>query len=151
MAKQKHPGLTNPEFKELGSYMRWIANEMGLRDWYLRLMHVPPEETDGKRDRRAAARIEITWGKKHADIYVCEDFKEFEPDRQRQFMVHELVHCHFDHLDALTDNQLRDHLGEIYWQAWHPAYWLMFENSIDAIAQAWAEKLPLIDWPKPKK
>jgi hypothetical protein len=122
---------------------------MGLRDWYIDLMYRPPEEKDGTPDTNAAARVEIPWGKRYVQVFICAEFMEYRPERQRQFVVHELLHCHFDHLDSLTQNELRDHVGEIYWQAWHPGFWLMFENTIDAIANAWAEKLPVISWPKP--
>lgn len=145
---RKHPGMTNAEFGVLGKYLRSMANEMGLRDWYFQLMHGPPINFDGSEDKSAGARIETFWGKRVAHVWVCSDFKELKPDRQRQFICHELVHCHVDHLDSLTDNKLRDHMGEQYWQGWHQGFYLSFENAIDAIAQAWADKLPLIKWPK---
>jgi hypothetical protein len=147
---RKHPNLTNEEFAVLGRYIRERADEMGLRDWQIDLMHGPPVNDDGTEDSSCAARIDIRWGKRLARVWVEREFKENPPERQRQFIIHELVHCHFDHLDSLTSGKLRDHVGEIYWQAWHPAYWLMFENAIDAIAYSWAEKMPLIQWPKSK-
>jgi len=150
MTKQKHPGMTNAEFRRLGEYVRWMADAMGLRDWYFNLKHSPPLRDDESVDKGAGARIEIYWGKRYADISVCEEFRTMRPDRQRQFICHELVHCHLDHLDSLTDNKLRDHMGEMHWQGWHMGFDLAFENAIDAIADAWARKLPLISWPKPK-
>src|SRR6187551_1392363 len=82
----KHPGMTNKEFTALGKYVRDVADEMGLRDWYFETMHGTPVRDDGSEDVGAGARIEITWGKRHARIWVCRDFRNMRPDRQRQFI-----------------------------------------------------------------
>lgn len=153
---QKHPGMTNADFEELGRYVRWMANDMGLRDWWFDLKWDVPRREDGAEHMDAGASIKPIYGKKLALLWFSRDFRDEPPDRQRVWVCHELLHCHFDTIDTLTSNELQTHLGEIYYQAWYPAMKLAIEHCINAIAEEWGPKMPMIDWPtareaKPKK
>jgi hypothetical protein len=136
--------MTEQEWTILGEYIRWVANEMGLRDWWIHLAKEPPEGED------ADASIFPTQGRKHAVIHVCRGFRELLPDVQRQVIVHELIHCHL----AAAEDVIRLDLcaTAILGQAVYDMTWSTFKRSVeyavDGMADAWAEKLPLIEWEK---
>lgn len=131
--------MTEREWTILGDYLRWMANEMGLRDWSFTL------------DRAAApddsnAEVWPCAGRKHATIKVCADFRELKPDEQRMSVVHELTHCHLvlatDCLRLDMEKALGEHMQRPLWEIFHR----LIEYGVDGIAVAWAEKMPLIDW-----
>lgn len=150
-AIKKHPGMTNTEFVALGNYIRMVGDKMGLRDWLFNLMHGLPQKPDGTDDPEAGAQCQPIWGKKVANIFVGHDFRQLSPERQRVFVCHELLHCHFDQIDSLVENDLHTHLGEIYYRAWKPGYTLATEHCVNAIAEEWAKTLPPIKWPSGRR
>ena len=130
--------------KALGAYIGRIADEIGLRDWDLRLLH----ETC---DDDCNAQCAIVYGRKLAYIRVNEDFRGYAPGRIRQTIVHELVHCHFAAADNQVQHDLDDHLGDQTAQVFFNAFRRQMEYGVDAMAAALAPHMPLIDWPKGKK
>jgi hypothetical protein len=144
--KRKHPQLTNTEFEVLGQYIRDVADEMGLRDWLFYLMHGGIEDDDFAGRVDAAMRIEPVWGKKVANIQVGMDFREIAPVRQRQFVVHELVHCHYEIADVQL-RELRGFIGQVAFDAWWIGMKHGIEQAVDACAEAIAPRMPLIPWP----
>ena len=102
-------------------YIRWVANNLMLRDWTFIITDEPPSNPD------AQATICITFGRKIAGIYLHWNWHNFEPEQQRQTIVHELLHCHFDviqqSVDRATEMHQKDwmrilqdfHLREIEW------------------------------------
>lgn len=133
--------MTESEWTILGDYARWIANEIGLRDWHLLLSQNPPESD-------ALAMIHPTEGRKHARLHVCSDFRTLTPEVQRQAIVHELIHCHLApandiiRLDLNRTEMLTKPVFEMIWES----YSRMIEYATDGMADEWAKYLPLIDW-----
>lgn len=149
---QKHPGMTNAEFKVLGDCIRSVGDKMGLRDWLFNVKYQPPTKEDGTENIEAAAQCEPVYGKKVANLWFARNFRhEVAPERQVVFVVHELLHCHFDGIDTLTRNALENHLGQIYYHAWHPGFVHQIEQTVNAIAEEWAKVMPMIKWPAKKK
>lgn len=141
----KHPGLTKREFKELVKYMSHCSTQMGLKDWDLELLYTLPEHED------SGAEIEIIYAQKRGAISVAKHFRDLPLERQRQIICHEFVHCHFDGIDMLLRGQFRADVGSAYHHAFNLGYKPAQEIAVDGIATAWAEFLPLIEWPEPKK
>jgi hypothetical protein len=136
--------------KELGRYVRCVADDMGLRDWTLKV------DTTGKIKRSKKGADGEEWGatcapipgRKYATITFADDRRDDDLDDLRQTVVHELVHCHFyglwdtlrrDTLDLIDSQQTYDTL--IAGVERHMEY------GVDAVAEAIAPRMPLIDWP----
>jgi hypothetical protein len=126
--------------KALGEYIRWVANEMELRDW---TFTVAREASDEAHD----ASVSITYGRKRAQIYVSADFRAFDPGRQTHTIVHELVHCHLDSACGMVRNDLEEHLGKQADRLFWDAFRRQMEYGVDALADAIAKHLPPIKWP----
>ena len=81
--------MTPKQYRSLARYIATLAAEMGLRDWTLNFHTEPPD------DENAMAAVSTVYGRKLANVYVCEDFAKYDPEGQRVAIVHELIHVHF--------------------------------------------------------
>ncbi len=122
--------------KKIASYLRLLANRMGLRDWTIHVSDEAPVNGD------AAASACITYGRKFISIRFDPAWASDSPETFRQTCVHELLHAHLAPLQWAVQN------AELPLGA--PAYHLLrashhdaLEVAIDAIASEWAETLPL--------
>lgn len=126
--------------KALCHYIRWVADEMELRDWTFELMREPaPPDAWG--------RTVLTYGRKLAQIYVCEEFRTLAPEKQRQCIVHELVHAHLEGATNMVFNDLDRHLGAQSDEIFGAGFRRHIEYGVDGLADALAKHLPLIEWP----
>lgn len=126
--------------KALGRYVRHVADLMELRDWTVELGREPTP--DG-----IAGRCNIVYGRKLARIGVASDFRDDDPESQRQTIAHELVHCHLDSAYNMVQNDLEDLLGKPADTVFLLGYKRQMEYGVDALASAIAKHLPLIEWP----
>lgn len=120
----------------LGRYVRDMADLMGLRDWTVGIASDPPE------DDEANASVEVTFGRRYAMIKFSATWTERAPEEMRQTVVHELAHCHLWSMNQRICD-LHNLLGTGTYEVMEKAYRENLELAIDAIAQAWAETLPL--------
>ena len=153
--------LKKKQKKEIDRYIRFCANEMGLRDWALRveiahsdrLREIDSHDGD---DQVWGATCDPVRGRKYATIalgpQVIDALLDGDREDFRQTIAHELTHCHFT---ALWE-QLRADLYESRAMS-QTAYDLFIasaernlEYGVDAIADAIAPRLPLIELPKKK-
>ncbi len=132
--------MNKHDWKVLGEYLKWCANEMELRDWTLILDHSPPPQED------ANAYIRLTYGRKHAIIHVAKDFRQLRKEEQRSAIAHELTHCHFESCANMVQNDLEKHLGATGDQLFFDAWKRQYEYGVDAIASVVAKQLPYIKW-----
>lgn len=121
---------------ELGQYVREVANMCGLRDWMVGIADDPPE------DEEANAQVDVPFGRRCAMIRFKPSWAEVDPEELRQTVVHELVHCHLWSLDQRASDLYGTLKGNAY-MLYHKAHHEALELAVDAIAQAWAEFLPL--------
>lgn len=133
--------MTKRERAALGRYVRWIANELELRDWTITIDDDPCDEA-------FAARVECTEGRKHATISFNERFTTYAPEDQRQTIVHELVHAHLAVCWRMVQTDLVNPLGHEGYGFFCDSYRRAQEYAVDAIADALAKHMPLIAWPK---
>lgn len=115
---------------DAGGYARRLADSMGLRDWSVHVLSGRPGDDEN-------ASICCLWGRRVAEIKLSDDWFADDPPRQRQALVHELIHAHLASMHWLVQDALEPSL--------HPAYELTLEYAIDAMAEAWAPFLPLPD------
>lgn len=134
--------MTETEWKALECYVRYVADEMGLKDWKINVLREPPN------DKEHAGECDARFGRKLANITFHPGFRDDKPEEQRQTVVHELLHCHFAAAESvvynmgfksgyLTDGQ-RTMIDGAYMQA--------HEYAIDGVAAAFADVFDLIDW-----
>ena len=82
-----------------------------------------------------------------AEMRISHDFWRQEPDRQREVLIHELLHLNAHQADSVVDN-LEKPLGEIAWAVFSPQYEDATERTVDHMAKVLAQFLPLPEFPK---
>lgn len=136
--------MTEAEWKCLGDYARERADDLGLRDWWVRIEKVSSEED-------ALASCRVIRGRRLVYIRVCEGFREEKPDEQRSTIIHELLHCHMAAMEWVV-SATESALGSSAYAICHEGFTDALEHAVDGIAESIAEKYPLISWPtKPRK
>lgn len=120
--------MDDPRKTKFNNYLRNLADRMGLRDWKISIHEDPPDASN-------VAECDARFGRKIAWIYLSETFLRSEPDRQRQTLVHELLHAHTAHLNHLMQGELTEPGCR--------AFSLSLEYVVDGIAEEWAKTLPL--------
>lgn len=131
--------MKKKERKTLCRYIRWVANELELRDWTIELLRAPaPADSLGY--------VHITYGRKLAEIRLSSDFRTRHPEDQRHTIVHELVHCHLESAHNMIFNDLEEFLGKQTDQVFYNGFKRQVEYGVDALASAIAKRLPVIDW-----
>jgi len=110
-------------------YARDVADRMGLRDWEVRVSEHRPE-------KGIAARLHATEGRKYAWIAFGKCFYKLSPEKQRQTVVHELVHIHFTPMHLPLFDGMESELARKF-------YVSAFEYGVDAIADIIAPSMPL--------
>lgn len=112
-----------------GPYFRCIADLLWLRDWTITVAGTPPEDND------AYACVECLEGRRQAIISLSDRFLDsLTEEEQRQVAAHELTHCHLDAAAVLAHKYMGEH---------YKAFLLALEYGVDAIADAFAGRLPL--------
>lgn len=130
------------KYRKLGRYIRVVANQMGLRDWYFELVPEAPNVPDREDGAITAGSCEPLYGRKRARLRFPESFFDETPQDQRVIVVHELLHCHFVPIQWSVQNVS----GLIPGEAWHVYSASVsdeMEKHVDAVSTAWAETLPL--------
>lgn len=134
--------MTDTEWTVLAQYLRSCADKLGLRDWTIRLLHDRPNSPE------THAHTECVYGRKLAEIKVCRDFREQDPEEQRHTIIHELLHLHTDAADSIVNNEIREALGKQTGYVAYEAHHRAIEIAVDDIATAIAQYFPLIEWSK---
>jgi hypothetical protein len=122
----------------LYAYVRVLANTLGLTDWEIEVdddaAHLPAD---------TLARVNVPTGRRTARISLGAEYANCTPEDQRNTLVHELLHCHFDTVSDLAERTLRRQLGAAAWDVYEEAQELLLEQAIDAVAVAVGEFLPV--------
>lgn len=137
--------LTAAERKALAAYILERMRELGLREWTIHILSEPPEDED------ANASIDPCIGRRVATLRVCPDFRELSRDDQRNAIVHELLHCHHVAATDIIRLDLPRHLAQSTYEILWEGFKRQIEYMVDALADAWAENVPYITWPAPKR
>jgi len=129
------------ERKALGKYIRWVADEMELRDWHIDLMRESAE-------KGTLAQVHPTFGRKHVEVRFCARFRALPPEEQRNTVVHELVHLHTAAMQSQVEKDLEQHLAQGTDRVFFDSFQRNLEYAVDGLANALAKHMPLISWPK---
>ncbi len=133
--------MTKRDRAALGRYVRWVANEMELRDWTVTIGadHCEP---------LLEGNATCTYGQRHLAIEFGEHFRDRDPEEQRETVVHELVHAHLDVCWKMVQADLADALGKPVYYVFCDSYRRAMEYSVDALSKTIAKHMPLIEWSK---
>jgi hypothetical protein len=135
--------------KALGHYIRWIADEMGLRDWTFDLIveEPPPrphDDTDG--EHVYGATCQPIPGRKVARLVFAPWHRQSPKEDLRATVVHELTHCHFFGLWDTMRCDLLQTMGQGEYDMFIAGSERQMEYGVDAMALSLAKHMPLIDW-----
>lgn len=120
----------------IGPYIRELADLMGLTDWTFGLSpDQPGNENHG-------AEINVVYGRKFAEIAFRHDWCHGRPKDFRSLCVHELLHCHVNHVRWPLNN-VAEIVGTAVYAPLYNGVTDAIEYAVDGIAMAWAETLPL--------
>lgn len=133
--------------KELGRYCRALADQLELRDWTVTAHVEDPGTPERADDQSWGASSESTPGRKYVTLRFRNDVRTWSTSDLRVTVAHELIHAHFAPLMEVIRTDLYAHLGR-------PTYVLLVDGTtrhlefgVDALADAIAKHLPLIEWP----
>lgn len=133
--------------------MRAIADEMGLQEWRFEILiksEIKPggmkaHDDDGLHGVGGCSPVT---GQHQAEITFIPEFRDMPRDKVREIVVHELCHCLlFDMREFMRTGTL-EHLAQATYDALMFGFDMAWEHAVDSISRAWAEKMPLIQWPK---
>jgi hypothetical protein len=155
MSKTK---LKKKQRKAIEHYVRYCADEMGLRDWTLkvdlRVSDADLRETDDHDGSSEVwgASCDPVRGRKYATIAFGLEVIDglLIDDRRvdfRQTVAHELTHCHFAQLwELLRIDLLEAGISQHVYDVLIKGIERNMEYGVDGVADAIAPRLPLIDW-----
>lgn len=133
MALQRY---TQEQYSALSDYVRFIADELALRDWYIWIKDATPD------DENTAAQIEVTYGRRSATIVFDRNWFKMAPEELRHNIVHEIMHTHFNGVTMIFDS-LKPALGEVAFNSVKEIFRWQSELTVDAITDAIAKRFPL--------
>ncbi len=79
--------LSDGERAKAAAYLRVLADSFGLRDWRF-------EIADDPAPPKKLAMVQPMLEQSFAWVLLSERWADLAPERQRQTLVHELLHCH---------------------------------------------------------
>jgi hypothetical protein len=129
--------MSRKQFFRIAVAIRWMANQMGLRDWVFQLKW---ESAEGK-EYDTYARIEVLNTLKLANIWVCLDFASLDESEQRRCMCHELIHVHLDLSNTIGDQTIQDLVGHSVYQLFAEEAHRAIETATEAMAKEWSKTL----------
>ena len=126
--------------KQVGEYLRELADQLGIRDWTLQVMHDEPSR------EIVGAAVQCVYGQREAEFKFRRDFPTHTPEVQRSTLIHELVHIPFEQARQYADEVLPDLLGKPASLAFMEAWRQLNEHAVDHIARTIAPGFPLPPW-----
>jgi len=134
--------MTDKQHTDLSTYVRTLADMLGLKDAVVEISRDEPERED------CAANVRGVPGRKFWSVSFGPRFWEMTADDKRETIVHELLHCHMDPaLDHVrTDLYENRIVGHQQYVLIYDAMLRTFEVGIDGIAHAIACHFPLPEW-----
>tara|TARA_R110000868_G_scaffold22336_2_gene91485 strand:- start:3125 stop:3559 length:435 start_codon:yes stop_codon:yes gene_type:complete len=127
-------------FAELEEYVGMLQGHLNLYQWQITVVR-------DASDVEAWADIAPHSQAQTADLRISHDFWSQPAERQREVLVHELVHLVTCRADQLVEN-LELTLGKIAWSAFELQYEDAAERSVDHVARVVAQSVPLPEFRK---
>lgn len=152
--------MKKKEKQALSNYVRAMADWLWMRDWDFDVYFEKLEgERPGPDGEEWGAKVRQTRHRQHAAITLPPDFRYdpvYDGIKGKQTIAHELIHMHWARCWDMIRVDLCDVPGvsqEVY-DLFVANYERNMEYGVDALACAFAEHMPDIDWEfsqKPKK
>jgi hypothetical protein len=137
--------------QEIANYVRWLADELELRDWEIDLYYEhqksPRPDPDGS---DWGLSIKQTRHRKHACLSIPPDSLDLfdDPEEFQQALCHELIHMHFGPMWDMVRVDLHDlDISQIQYDLFVSGFERLMEYGVDATAEAFAKRLPKWKWP----
>lgn len=121
--------------KALAEYVTYLQAILEISDWRIELLGTYPDGDD------AAAMIKCTYGQRVAQVSLCKDFFEYDGDRQRHYLVHEIVHVLTDGCDNVIENGLSILLGMPAFTVLQEAWRVQVEYLTDHLAYCFIDMI----------
>lgn len=130
--------------KKVTRYAARLRGEMWLDQWYISVLitEYPGDSTHN------SASISPANGRHRAELEVSVEAADNGGETLRHILVHELTHLYLRDSNDLVRlgliKELSNSAYQLFWESFRQSTELM----TDDLARAWAETLPLPDWPK---
>jgi hypothetical protein len=138
-AKNGDSKVKKRDRRELQEYVRGIADRLELKDWKFQLATANL--------KNQCAKHHYVYGRKVARIVFHKTIRKEDPEELRQTLCHELIHTH---LVGVWDMIIRDIGGSLESETYDimiEGFRRQMEYAVDALADAIAPHMPLIEWP----
>lgn len=112
--------------KALADWVTYLQVILEIQDWRIELLGTYPTED-------AAASMKCIYGQRVGSLSLAKDFFEFEPHKQRHYLVHELAHVLTDGCDNVIENGLDVILGRSAFTVLREAWVVQIEYLTDQI------------------
>ena len=132
--------LSAEDCEAIEEYVRELADALGLRDWLITV------SSDSLDENAVIAEIRCVNGRKRARISFASYFKSLDLDVQREVVVHELLHVHWEGAWSVLRHDIADYLGQLLYDHTMQSFRRQAEIGIDGIAHSIAHYLPLPKW-----
>jgi hypothetical protein len=117
------------------AYIDSLKEPMRVRDWGITL-------TEEFAAEDAGASVSVIYGRNRANIQIAQDFDTYEPEEQRQMIVHELMHIHAQPMGSVLQRvtESRTEAWLLLATAFHSE---ALEHMVDLMAEIVAAYVPL--------
>jgi len=139
-SKVKEASLCVHQFADLEQYVGMLQGHLNLHQWQIAVVR-------DASDVEAWADIAPHSQAQTADLRISHDFWSQPAERQREVLVHELIHLVTCRADQLVEN-LELTLGKIAWSAFELQYEDAAERSVDHMARVLSQGVPLPEFRK---
>lgn len=134
------PHLTEWQRDSLCHYIRQLADRMLLAHWTFGLVHgVPDDET-------AWASVKVVSNINFAHLWVCEGFFGLSVFRQREAMVHEMIHVLQHQVTIGVNEDLVKWMGQNAYEIFYAGFSRQVEHQVDHLTAVFAQFMPLPPW-----
>ena len=131
--------MTDPRKQAFAPYVRRLADLTALKDWHIEIGDGVPDNPT------AACSVWMACTQKRAIIQLSEYFLDQPADRQRHYLLHELIHLHVETMWETVRVFLPP--GESAQEVMR----IQVEYMVDALADAFDEFVPAPDQPGPEQ
>lgn len=133
-------GMPLADFQRFSSYIREVADALGLREWTIRLRLRPEGEDDG--DEAPLATIKVSPESRFATIRLGHSFAH-EPRRvQQQTLIHETLHIVFEPMLHTVIGNMTDLVGTAHSSTIEAFVSVEKERAVDGLAVALSPRMP---------
>lgn len=128
------------QFADLEEYVAMLQGHLNLHQWQITVVR-------DASDVEAWADIAPHSQAQTADLRISHDFWSQSAERQREVLIHELIHLVTCRADQLVEN-LELALGKIAWSAFELQYEDAAERSVDHMARVLSRSVVLPEFRK---